>query len=178
MQTQSREQQRSRKTLILVAEPHGYPQAIARAIASRMRSAGHRVDISDAISGTHPPADDYDAVIIGAEATRPRDRRLLGDYVASHRGRLHDIPTGLFILCSSDRRDPQRFVDAFETRVGLRARFAAVFSYGPVARANGLLRKVLLGALRVIDGSVADRGAKELAALADAMTGALTKPSA
>ena len=41
----------SAKTLIVVAEPHGYTHAIARAIALRMRTAGHRVDVTDAASG-------------------------------------------------------------------------------------------------------------------------------
>src|SRR5262245_50199168 len=112
-----------RKTLILVGEPHGYTQAIASAIALRMRKAGHRVDVTDAVGGSNPPPDDYDAVIIGAEATRKRDRRLIGEYIASHRARLQGIPTGLFILCSATRSDPRHFIDAFETRVGWRARF-------------------------------------------------------
>jgi menaquinone-dependent protoporphyrinogen IX oxidase len=165
-----------RKTLILVAEPHGYTHAIARAIATRMRIAGQHVDVSDSVGGLNPPPDDYDAVILGAESARPRDRRVLGDYIASHRNRLQSIPTGLFILCGSGARmDPHRFVDAFETRVGLRARFAAVFSYGRMSRTSGLIRRILLASLRMLDGSVADRGVKELTALADAMTNELAK---
>jgi hypothetical protein len=35
------------------------------------------------------------------------------------------------------------------------------------------LRKLLLASLRLMDGSVADRGVKELTALADAMTNEL-----
>src|SRR6476620_4529360 len=179
MQQLSHESSRSRshrKTLILVAEPHGYTHAIARAIALRMRTAGQHVDVSDAVGGTNPPPDEYDAVILGADSARHRDRRVIGDYIANHRSRLQSIPTGLFILCNSGARtDPHRFVDAFETRVGLRARFAAVFSYGPVARGRSLIRRILLASLRVIDGGVADRGARELTALADAMTNELVK---
>ncbi len=178
MQQLSRESNRSRshrKTLILVAEPHGYTHAIASAIALRMRTAGQHVDVSDAVGGENPP-DDYDAVILGADSARHRDRRVIGDYIASHRNRLQSIPTGLFILCNSGARtDPHRFVDAFETRVGLRARFAAVFSYGPLARGRSLIRRILLASLRVVDGSVADRGVTELTALADAMTNELVK---
>jgi len=162
------------KTLIVVAEPHGYTHAIARAIALRMRNAGHRVDVSDAASGMNPPPDEYDAVILGAEASRHRDRRVIGDYISSHRIGLQDRPTGLFILCNSD--DPSRLIDAFETRVGWRARFAAAFSYGAVGRTSGMLRKILLAALRLLDGSVADRGIQELTALADAMANELAKP--
>ena len=178
MQPQSRHLHRNRshaKTLILVAERNTSTHSIANAIASRMRAAGQSVDISDATSGVQPPADDYDAVILGAEATAHRDRRLLGEYIARHRARLQAIPTGLFLLCSSDRRDPQRFVDAFETRVGMRATFAALFSYGRLRPVSGVFRGLLAAVLRYIDGSVADRGVKELTALADAMTNALTK---
>lgn len=166
----------SGKTLIVVAEPHGYTHAIARAIALRMRTAGHRVDVTDAASGINPAPDDYDAVILGAEASRHRDRRVIGDYISSHRTGLQDRPTGLFILCNST--DPSRLIDAFETRVGWRARFAAAFSYGALGRTSGMLRKFLLAALRLIDGSVADRGVKELTALADAMANELAKPRA
>src|SRR5262249_49529143 len=122
------------KTLILVAEQHGYTHAIARALAQRMRNAGHRVDVSDAIGGATPVPDEYDAVILGAEASRNRDRRVIGDYVVAHRTALQHIPTGLFLVCNSP--DALYHIDAFETRVGWRARFAAAFccgAIGPVA---------------------------------------------
>src|SRR5262245_40037461 len=102
------------RTLILVAEQHGYTHAIARAIAQRMRKAGHRVDVSDAIGGATPVPDEYDAVILGAEATRNRDRRVISDYVVAHRSALQHIPTGLFLVCNSN--DTLRHIDAFETR--------------------------------------------------------------
>src|SRR5262245_54106937 len=121
------------KTLILVAEPHGCTQAIARAMALRLRAAGHRVDVNDVVSATNSPPDGYDAVIVGAEPSRKRDRRIIGNYISRHRPWLQGIPTGLFIL-SSTRPNPREDVEAFETRVGWRAQFAAVFSYGRTTR--------------------------------------------
>ncbi|HEY5928210.1 MAG TPA: flavodoxin domain-containing protein [Kofleriaceae bacterium] len=182
MQPHSQQQPQRRihgRTLILVAESHGHTHAVATAIASRMRTAGHVVDVRDANSGSQPAADDYDAIILGADAAVKRDRRVLGDYVANHRGRLHDIPTGLFLVCESDRgADPHHFVDAFETRLGMRARFAAVFSYGRLRTFSNLLRSLLVAVLHYIDGAVADRGAKELRALADAMMNEVAKSRA
>src|SRR3954465_9495750 len=105
----------TQRTLILVPEQHGYPHAIARAIAQRMRIANHRVDISDVARGATPPPDGYDAVIFGAEARRPRDRRLLGDYIAGHRSDLERIPTGLFLFCDwrTSKADPQIVIETF-----------------------------------------------------------------
>jgi menaquinone-dependent protoporphyrinogen IX oxidase len=157
------------RTLILVAESHGHSHAVATALASRMRTSGHHVDVRDA-SGGLPGASEYDAVILGADVAVKRDRRLLGDWVASHRQRLKDIPTGLFIVCGPDRgTDARHCVDSFETRLGMRARFAAVFSYGRLRPITVILRAVLLAALHRIDGAIVDRGAGELRALADSM---------
>lgn len=162
------------RTLILVAEHHGYTHAIARALATRLRKAGHWVDVSDAEAGTLPSPDAYDAVILGAEARRHRDRRVIGDYIVMHRQALHQMPTGLFLLCDSS--NALRHIDEFETRVGWRARFAAAFTYGSLGFVRGVMRSVLHAFLRHIEGSVADRGVKELTALADAMLGDLGKP--
>jgi menaquinone-dependent protoporphyrinogen IX oxidase len=172
MQRSSRHEPQPRslpRTLILVAEPHGHSHAVATALASRMRTSGHQVDVRDANGGL-PGASDYDAVILGADVAAKRDRRLLGEYVASHRQRLKDIPTGLFLVCRPDRTtDARHCVDSFETRLGMRARFAAVFSYGRLRPITVILRAVLLATLHRIDGAIIDRGAAELRALADSM---------
>jgi menaquinone-dependent protoporphyrinogen IX oxidase len=161
------------RTLIVVAEHHGYTHAIARALAVRMRKAGQWVDVSDADGGALPSPDGYDAVILGAEARRHRDRRIIGDYVVTHRSALHQMPTGLFLLC--DSANALRHIDEFETRVGWRARFAAAFTHGSLGFARGLMRSVLHALLCHLEGSVADRGVKELTALADAMLTDLRK---
>jgi menaquinone-dependent protoporphyrinogen IX oxidase len=161
------------KTLILVAEQHGCTHAIARALALRMRKGGHRVDVTDAAGGSAPLPQEYDAVILGTEAGRNRDRRMIGDYVVTHRAALQHIPTGLFLVCNS--ADALRHIDAFETRVGWRARFAAAFSYGGVSPSIGFVRRVLLAILLRLEGAVAERGIKELTALSDAMMNELTK---
>ncbi len=161
------------RTLILVAEHHGYTYAIARALAARMRKAGQWVDVRGAEGGTLPSPDGYDAVILGAEARRHRDRRVIADYIVMHRSTLHQMPTGLFLLC--DSTNALRHIDEFETRVGWRARFAAAFTYGSLGFVRGMMRSILHAFLRHIEGSVADRGVKELTALADAMLGDLGK---
>jgi len=178
MQRQIRQHQPARsltRTLILVAEPHGHSHAVATALASRMRTAGHHVDVRDANGGL-PGANEYDAVILGADVAVKRDRRLLGEYVANHRQRLNDIPTGLFIVCRPDRTtDARHCLDSFETRLGMRARFAAVFSYGRLRPITVILRAVLLATLHHIDGTIIERGAAELRALADSMMNELAK---
>jgi menaquinone-dependent protoporphyrinogen IX oxidase len=159
----------TKRVLIIVPESHGYPHAAARAIAQRIRSGHHRVDIND-VEGS-PPPDEYDCVLLGAEANRQRDRRLVGDYIASNRHKLELKATGLFLLCSSraTRANPRSSVEMFETQVGWRARFAAAFLCDRIGLARGFVRQLLLSVLRTIDGAVTDRSAKELAALAEAV---------
>ena len=166
------------KTLIVVAEPHGYTHAIASTIALRMRSGGHRVDVSDIHVARGLQPEDYDAVILGTEAGRRRDRHMICDYIASHRAPLQKVPTGLFVVCNSrtSRSDPQHFIESLEDRVGWRARFAAAFSFGAFGRTRYLVRRLLLASLRQIDGSIANRATRELVELADALTNELAKP--
>ena len=123
---------------------------------------------------------DYAPMIV-AEVDIPGERRdaigkgfrVIADYIVMHRSTLHQMPTGLFLLC--DSTNALRHIDDFETRVGWRARFAAAFTYGSLGFVRGMMRSILHAFLRHIEGSVADRGVKELTALADAMLGDLGK---
>ena len=170
MQATSIEHAKSRnKTLIVSADPHGYTSTVAHAIAMRLRSLGHDVHFGDALVSRPPPPVDYDAVIFGTEHGERRDRRALGEYIARSREPLERLPTGLFVVMRRPPRDPRQPIEAFETSVGWRAKFAAGIDCKRVGIGRTMMRKIMHFVLRHLEGAIAAENREEIHALVDAM---------
>lgn len=166
------------RTLIVAADGNGFATTIAHAIGSRLRSLGHDVHFGDVLVGKPPPPLDYDAVIIGTEHGDHRHRRVLGDYIARYRELLERLPTGLFVVNRRrSHRDPRQPIEAFETSVGWRPKYAAGIDCAHVGIGRALLRRAIHLVLRRLDYSIAAASTDEIRALVGALERALA-PSA
>jgi menaquinone-dependent protoporphyrinogen IX oxidase len=165
------------KTLIVSADVNGFATSIAHAIGSRLRSLGHDVHYGDALVGRPPPPVDYDAVIIGTEHGDRRHRRVLGDYIARYREPLERLPTGLFVVNKrrSANRDPRQPIEAFETSVGWRPKYAAGIECGHIGIVRSLLRRGVHLILRHLDYSIAAESNDEIRALVGALERSLAR---
>jgi menaquinone-dependent protoporphyrinogen oxidase len=91
------------RVLIVYATSHGQTQAVAEAIASRLRGGGHVVELASADAGVSrlPPPADYDAVVLGSRIQFGRHAPAIGEYVHAHRAALFDVATAFFSVSLS-----------------------------------------------------------------------------
>jgi menaquinone-dependent protoporphyrinogen oxidase len=86
---------------IVFASTHGQTAAIADALADHLIRRGHVVELADALAGTPPPPEDYDAVVIGSRVHLDRHAPAIADYVRDHRDALAEIPSFFFSVANS-----------------------------------------------------------------------------
>jgi menaquinone-dependent protoporphyrinogen oxidase len=125
------------RILIVHASSHGQTRKIAEAIAAQLRIRGHEVDLADALaSGTLPPPDDYDAVVLGSRVHMGSHAPEVIGYAVEHRRELSTMPTALFSVSMAAATrdagpDPQGYLANF-------ARLTSWTSPRTIAIAGGL----------------------------------------
>jgi menaquinone-dependent protoporphyrinogen IX oxidase len=155
------------KTLIVVAGAHGNTMAVAQLVAKRLRHRGYHVDVGDALAPSTPPPEVYQAVIIGTETSKSRDRFAISDFIARHREQLARISTGLFLLNAVNRHVS---VESFVRTIHWRPTFGASLAVRPRDPLRSALRFALVSALARLSGSVDVAPADEVRELADAIS--------
>jgi menaquinone-dependent protoporphyrinogen oxidase len=84
------------RTLIAYASKHGSTEEVARAIATRLREAGHDVDIRDA--AVVSDVDRYDLVIVGGSLYMSRWHADARKFLRRHAAALEGRPLAVFAL--------------------------------------------------------------------------------
>ena len=132
------------RILIVYATQEQHAYVIADALAVRLRRHGFTVEIGDAATGTMPPPQDYDVVILGLPMTLGHESDLIATYIVENRGALADVPAALFTVSKSGTlrdHDPGGFLEQFLRAVAWKPDLAAAFAGGePFPREGVLLR--------------------------------------
>jgi menaquinone-dependent protoporphyrinogen oxidase len=133
------------RILIAFASSHGQTQKIAESIARDLRRSGHVVELANALEGTPPPVQDYDAVILGSRVHFGTHARPIVSYIAANRAALEEIPSYFFSVSMSTvgthAHDPEGVLSRLFMITRWQPREALAFSgglpyrqYGPVLR--------------------------------------------
>lgn len=77
-------------------------KAIAVALVDRLSHDGLTADLADLDAGAGPPADDYEAVVIGSCVRLGRNPQSVLDYILHSREALATMPTFLFSIGNGD----------------------------------------------------------------------------
>jgi menaquinone-dependent protoporphyrinogen IX oxidase len=165
------------KTLIVVAGEHGNTMAVAQVVAKRLRHRGYHVDVGDALAPSTPPPEVYQAVIIGTETSKRRDRYAISDFIARHREQLARISTGLFLLNDAHKHVS---VESFVRTIRWRPTFGASLAVRSRDPFRNALRFALVTALSRLSGSVDIAPPDDVRELADAISrevGRTTRPA-
>jgi menaquinone-dependent protoporphyrinogen oxidase len=116
------------RILLVYATSHGQTRAIAEAIAGRLETNGHRVDVA-AVGGEAPVplASAYDAVVIGSRIQFGRHAQEIIDYVRAHRTALRVMPNAFFSVSMSAAgaapgSDPNGYIARFVAETGWQPR--------------------------------------------------------
>jgi hypothetical protein len=163
------------KTLIVVAGAHGNTMAVAQLVAKRLRHRGYHVDVGDALAPSTPPPEVYQAVIIGTETSKSRDRYAISDFIARHREQLARISTGLFLLNAAHKHVS---VESFIRTIHWRPTFGASLAVRSRDPIRAALRFALVTALSHLSGSVDVAPPDEVRELADAISREVRRTSA
>jgi menaquinone-dependent protoporphyrinogen oxidase len=135
--TLAREQVMSRIGIVF-ASSHGQTATIAATLADHLRRRGHVVELGDALAGSPPPPEDYDAMVIGSRVQSERHAKAIVSYVRSHRASLADMPSFFFSVSMSAAKrdagpDPHGYIARFCRDTGWepdrRAAFAGALRY-------------------------------------------------
>jgi menaquinone-dependent protoporphyrinogen oxidase len=84
------------RILVAYASKHGSTEEVARAIAARLREAGHEIDVRDAAVVTD--LDAYDAVVVGGSLYMGRWHADARTFLRRHRAALEACPLAVFAL--------------------------------------------------------------------------------
>lgn len=141
------------RILVLFASSYGQTRAVAEAIARRLRTSGHTVELADAGAGRPPPPMDYDAVVIGSRVQFGKHARPVAAYVRTYRTELGAMPAAFFSVSMSaagdDRgtergADPNGYLAAFFAEVGWHPTRTVAFGGGlPYRRYGWWLRPIM-----------------------------------
>lgn len=118
------------RTLVAYASKRGSTEEVARAIAARLREAGHHVDVRSADMVTD--VRDYDAVVLGGSLYFGRWHGEARAFVHRHRSALGERPLAVFALGPKtlERREVARSrhqLLAALTRLGCDPQSIAIF---------------------------------------------------
>lgn len=140
----SRESGTPARVLIVYATRQRHLCVIADAIAARLSGRGFTVEIGDASTGTMPPPQDYDAVILGFPLDFGHSARLIATYIDRNRAALAQLPVALFTVSKSGTvrdHDMGGFLEEFLRAVHWLPDLAAAFAGGePFPRKGPMLR--------------------------------------
>jgi menaquinone-dependent protoporphyrinogen IX oxidase len=133
------------RILIVCASQEPHVSRISNALAVRIRSHGFAVELGDASTGTMPPPQDYDVVILGVPMMFGRESQLIATYIDQNRAALADVPSALFTVSKSGTirdRDPGGFLAQFLATVAWQPDVAAAFAGGAPFPRDGLLLRL------------------------------------
>lgn len=134
--------------LLAFASSHGQTRDIACALAARLESRGHAVELADATLALPGPAG-FDAVILGSRVQNGRHAPSIERYARIHRLALAALPSAFFSVSMSAAQhgagpDPNGYIERFFTLTGWRP--ACVTAFGGAlkyTRYGWLLRQVM-----------------------------------
>jgi menaquinone-dependent protoporphyrinogen IX oxidase len=136
--------QRGRVLIVSASrEPHFY--VISEVLVVQLRSHGFSVEIGDATTGTMPPPQDYDAVVLGVSLMLGRESALIAAYIDRNRDALSDMPTALFTVSKSGTgpdHAPGGPLEQFLRRIGWQPQIAAAFAGGEPFPRQGVLARL------------------------------------
>jgi menaquinone-dependent protoporphyrinogen IX oxidase len=124
-------------------EHHTY--VITDVLAVGLRRHGFTVEIGDTATGTMPPPQDYDVVIIGMPMAFGHESDAIATYIEQNREALADVVSGLFTVSRSGTlrdHDPGGFLEQFLRRVEWQPDIAAAFAGGEPFPREGLLLRL------------------------------------
>jgi menaquinone-dependent protoporphyrinogen IX oxidase len=132
--------------LVLYASAQQHVDAIANAIAVRIRAHGIRAEVGDASRGTMPPPQDYDAVVLGSPVGFGSKTQLIASYIRHHRKALAEVPAALFTVSASGTVrdcDPGGFLADLVRSTGWQPSFAAAFAGGEPLPREGWIGRLI-----------------------------------
>lgn len=115
------------RILIVYANRKRSTCAIADALALRLEHHGFAIEIGDPGTGTMPPPQDYDIVVLGVPTTFGRESELIATYIEHNRAGLSDVPSALFLVSTTGALG-DGFRRQFLGDVGWQPDLAAAFS--------------------------------------------------
>ncbi len=136
------------RILIAYASSHGQTRAIAQALAARLETGGHTVELCDAALALPGPAG-FDGVILGSRVQNGRHGAAIERYARVHRLALAALPSAFFSVSMSAAQhgagpDPNGYLERFFTLTGWRpACFTAFGGALKYTRYGWLLRRVM-----------------------------------
>jgi menaquinone-dependent protoporphyrinogen oxidase len=137
------------RILVVFASSHGQTHLIADAIAGHLRGAGHGVELADAFASGLPPAEDYDAVIVGSRVHMGRHANEVVEYVVANRHALSQRPSAFFSVSMAATAhgrgpDPEGYMETLFAASSWRPdRFAAFAGGLPYRKYSPLMRMVM-----------------------------------
>lgn len=133
------------RILIAYATQKQHAYVIADVLAVRLRRHGFTVELGDAATGTLPPPQDYDVVILALPMTFGRESDLIARYILENRAALADVPAALFTVSESGTlrdHDPGGPLEQFLEMVAWKPDLAAAFAGGEPFPRKGLLPRL------------------------------------
>lgn len=122
------------RILIVYANRKRSTCAIADALALRLEHHGFAIEIGDPGTGTMPPPQDYDIVVLGVPTTFGRETELIATYIEHNRAGLSDVPSALFLVSTTGTTsDRDSFHRRFLRDVSWKPDLTAAFSLDSVA---------------------------------------------
>jgi menaquinone-dependent protoporphyrinogen IX oxidase len=134
------------RLLIVYATQEQHTYVIADTLAVRLRSHGLSVEIGDAATGTMPPPQDYDVVVLGVPMAFGHGSNLIATYIEQNRAGLADVPSALFTVSRAGTlrdHDPGGFLEQFLRTVAWQPAIAAAFAGGEPFPREGVVLRLL-----------------------------------
>jgi menaquinone-dependent protoporphyrinogen oxidase len=111
--------------LVMFGSTHGHTSKVARAVADRVRSHGHRVDVVNAGTDPVPDPNGYDGVVVAASLHIGAYQREVVNWVTDHAAALNQRPTafvsvslGVLQHDAAVQQNLRTILAAFETKSG------------------------------------------------------------
>ena len=136
-----------KRILIVYATSHGHTRAIAEALATRLRSGRHIVELADAGANPVPPIG-YNIVILGSRVEFGRHAPSSIGYIETHRALLQALPTAFFSVnnaaATAHDVDPLGYLERLFTTTKWRPRHAIAFVGALPYREYGWMLRIVM----------------------------------
>jgi menaquinone-dependent protoporphyrinogen oxidase len=149
--------------LIVFASHHGMTRKIAGALADRLRTRGHVVDLAETTRGPYrlPPPGAYDAVVLGSRIEVGRHATALLGYIRDHREVLQQMPTAFFSVSMaaaspSASADPSGYLAATFEDLDWHPAHAVAFAGGLPYRRYGWITRFVMKRIARAHGQPTD----------------------
>jgi hypothetical protein len=98
--------------VLLVYSNARHTESIAHQLGAFLTFDGLVVDFADADTGSLPPPEDYDAVVIGISPRFLGPPRVITHYIEEHRHALRALPNFLFLVGGAAAKDLRQLADS------------------------------------------------------------------